>query len=169
VFLRERVYGPLGMRDTGYNPLATGPLPEGADCRATFRPDHPLLPLIAKTEVDSTWRRMHVHGIVHDENACALGGVAGHAGLFSSARDLAVYAQMLLNGGEYGGVRLFRPATVARWSARQTPRSSRAIGFDTPAAGSSAGRYSRLAPSATPALPGPACGSTRSAACSWCC
>jgi CubicO group peptidase (beta-lactamase class C family) len=141
VFLRERVYGPLGMRDTGYNPLAAGPLPADADCTAAYRADHPLLSLIAKTEVDTVYRRMHVHGIVHDENACALGGVAGHAGLFSSARDLAILAQMLLNGGEYAGVRLLRPATIARWSARQTPRSSRAIGFDTPSPGSSAGRY----------------------------
>jgi CubicO group peptidase (beta-lactamase class C family) len=94
-----------------------------------------------KTEVDTVYRRIHVHGIVHDENACALGGVAGHAGLFSSARDLAVFAQMLLNGGQYGGVRLIQPTTIARWTARQSRGSTRALGWDTPAPRSSAGRY----------------------------
>src|SRR5690606_2542802 len=90
---------------------------------------------------DTVYRNMHVHGIVHDENACAMGGVAGHAGLFSSARDLAIFAQMMLNGGEYGGVRLLSPETIARWTARQGPRSRRALGWDTPSPGSSAGRY----------------------------
>ncbi|HEY8469007.1 MAG TPA: serine hydrolase [Longimicrobiales bacterium] len=140
-FLQERVWGPLGMRNTGFNPLASAPPGPGEDCTATYRADHPLLARIAPTEVDTVYRHTHVHGIVHDENACALGGVAGHAGLFSSARDLAVFAQMMLNGGEYGGVRLLRPETIARWTARQGPRSSRALGWDTPSPGSSAGRY----------------------------
>ncbi len=141
VFLEERVWGPLGMHDTGFNPLASAPPGPGEDCTATYDPDHPLLARIAPTEVDTVYRNTHVHGIVHDENACALGGVAGHAGLFSSARDLAVFAQMMLNGGEYGGVRLLSPETIARWTARQGPRSSRALGWDTPRPGSSAGRH----------------------------
>jgi len=141
VFLQERVWGPLGMHDTGFNPLASAPPGAGEDCTATYDPNHPLLARIAPTEVDTVYRNIHVHGIVHDENACALGGVAGHAGLFSSARDLAVFAQMMLNGGEYGGVRLLSPETIARWTARQGPRSSRALGWDTPSPGSSAGRY----------------------------
>ncbi len=141
VFLEERVWGPLGMHDTGFNPLASAPPGPGEDCTATYDPDHPLLARIAPTEVDTVYRNTHVHGIVHDENACALGGVAGHAGLFSSARDLAVFAQMMLNGGEYGGVRLLSPETIARWTARQGPRSSRALGWDTPSPGSSAGRH----------------------------
>jgi CubicO group peptidase (beta-lactamase class C family) len=91
--------------------------------------------------MDTAYRHIHVHGIVHDENACALGGVAGHAGLFSSARDVAVFSQMLLNGGEYGGVRLIQATTVARWTARQSSHSSRALGWDTPSDHSSAGRY----------------------------
>lgn len=82
-----------------------------------------------------------VHGFVHDENAWALGGVAGHAGLFSSARDLATFARLLLGGGSVGDVRLLQPATIARWTARQSNASSRALGWDTPAPGSSAGRY----------------------------
>ena len=78
---------------------------------------------------------------MHDENSWALGGVAGHAGLFSSARDLATFAQMLLDGGEARGVRILRPETIARWTARQRPDMSRALGWDTPSPGSSAGRY----------------------------
>lgn len=140
-FLKTRVWQPLNMRETGYNPLASSMVPADSACTATFRADNPLLNRIARTEMDTAYRRIHVHGIVHDENACALGGVAGHAGLFSSARDLAVFAQVLLSGGQLGGVRLIQPTTVARWTARQARGSSRAIGWDTPAARSSAGRY----------------------------
>ncbi|HYW14263.1 MAG TPA: serine hydrolase, partial [Longimicrobium sp.] len=82
-----------------------------------------------------------IWGEVHDPNAWAMGGVAGHAGLFGSARDLAVFAQMLLNGGEYGSVRILQPQTVARWTAPQGPGASRALGWDTPSGESSAGRF----------------------------
>ena len=121
-FVRERVFLPLGMLDTG------------------FRPDPSLRPRIAATEVD-TARGGLIWGEVHDPNAWAMGGVAGHAGLFGSARDLAVFAQMLLNGGEYAGQRIVRPQTVARWTAPQGAGSSRAIGWDTPSGQSSAGRF----------------------------
>ena len=140
-FLANRVWEPLQMHDTGFNPLSSGAIPANADCASAFRPDHPLLNRIAVTEMDTVYRHIHVHGIVHDENACALGGVAGHAGLFSSARDLAVFCQMLLNGGRYGDTQLIRPATVARWTSRQSRNSSRALGWDTPSERSSAGRY----------------------------
>ncbi len=122
VFLEQRVFGPLGMTDTG------------------FRPHSSLKERIAPTEIQE-WRGGKVHGVVHDENAWALGGVAGHAGLFSSARDLAVFAQMLLNGGSYNGVRILKPETVARWTARQSSTSSRALGWDTPSSRSSSGNY----------------------------
>ncbi|MDB4948296.1 MAG: beta-lactamase [Gemmatimonadetes bacterium] len=121
-FTERRVFGPLGMRDTRYNP------------------DPALLPRIAATERDSA-RGGLIWGSVHDPNAYAMGGVAGHAGLFSSARDMAVFAQMLLNGGSYGTARILRGETVARWTAPQTGGSSRAIGWDTPSGQSSAGRY----------------------------
>jgi CubicO group peptidase (beta-lactamase class C family) len=140
-FVASRVWQPLHLRDTGFNPLASGAMPADSDCTAAFRADHPLLARIAVTEMDTAYRHTLVHGIVHDENACALGGVAGHAGLFSSARDVAVFCQMLLNGGQYGGVRLIEPATVARWTARQSRTSSRALGWDTLSGRSSAGRY----------------------------
>jgi len=140
-FVSSRVWQPLNMHDTGFNPLASGAMPADSDCTSAFRADNPLLARIAMTEIDTVYRHTHIHGIVHDENACALGGVAGHAGLFSSARDVAVFSQMLLNGGEYAGVRLIQPTTVARWTARQSNKSSRALGWDTPSGNSSAGHY----------------------------
>jgi CubicO group peptidase (beta-lactamase class C family) len=140
-FVASRVWQPLGMHDTGFNPLASRPLPADSDCTAAFRADNPLLARIAMTEIDTAYRHTHIHGIVHDENACALGGVAGHAGLFSSARDVAVFCQILLNGGHYGAVNLIQPTTVARWTARQSNKSSRALGWDTPSDHSSSGRY----------------------------
>ncbi|HEX6036443.1 serine hydrolase domain-containing protein [Longimicrobium sp.] len=120
-FVRDRVFAPLGMRETGFRPA----LPRDR---------------IAATERDSA-RGGLIWGEVHDPNAWAMGGVAGHAGLFGSARDLAVFAQMLLNGGEYGGVRILRPQTIARWTAQQGPGSSRALGWDTPSGESSGGHF----------------------------
>ncbi|MFL5440688.1 MAG: serine hydrolase domain-containing protein, partial [Myxococcales bacterium] len=78
-----------------------------------FRQDSPLLSRIAVTELDTAYRHIKIHGIVHDENACALGGVAGHAGLFSTADDLARFAQMMLNGGQLDGTRVLSRTTVA--------------------------------------------------------
>jgi CubicO group peptidase (beta-lactamase class C family) len=121
-FVQARVFGPLGMRDTQYNPPET------------------LKPRIAPTETED-FRGGQVWGVVHDETAWVLGGVSGNAGLFSSARDLAVFVQMLLNGGSYGGTQLIKPSTVARWTARQRPDASRALGWDTPSPQSSAGRF----------------------------
>ena len=141
--LQREVFEPLGMRDTGFNPLewpyaelALEPVPEAGRDMPPF-----VLGRIAPTEVDTLFRRTQVHGRVHDENAYALGGVAGHAGLFSSARDLAVFAQMMLNDGYYGGRRLLDPATVALLTRRASPESSRALGWDTPSGQSSAGDY----------------------------
>jgi CubicO group peptidase (beta-lactamase class C family) len=125
-FLERRLFGPLGMRDTGFNPLS----------RTGAAPDR-----IAPTEVDTVFRHRHIRGEVHDENAYALGGVAGHAGLFSSARDLAVFAQMMLNGGEYAGRRYIQASTIASFTRRQAESSSRALGWDTPGGTTSAGSY----------------------------
>ncbi len=140
-FLRARVWGPLGMQDTG------------------FLPDPGLLPRIAPTEVDTTYRNTHVHGSVHDENAHAIGGIAGHAGLFSSARDMAVLAQTLLNGGSIppctnqegsglpcsasrpGPIRIAAPTSVELFTRRYDSTSSRALGWDTPSERSSSGGY----------------------------
>lgn len=143
VLLRERVFGPLDMRDTGFNPLEWpyGTLDINGDADRPRAPADPVIARIAPTEIDTVFRMRHIRGQVHDENAFALGGVAGHAGLFSSARDLAVFAQMMLNGGYYGGRRFIDPATIAHFTARQSEQSSRALGWDTPVAGSSAGDY----------------------------
>jgi CubicO group peptidase (beta-lactamase class C family) len=124
-FATERVFRPLGMLATQFNPDTSNGV---------------LRRHIAPTAVDSS-RGGLLQGIVHDGNAWALGGVSGHAGLFSSARDLATFSQFLLNGGSYDGIRILAPSTVARWTSRQSPMSSRALGWDSPAPNSSAGRY----------------------------
>lgn len=97
VVVRERITAPLGMRDTGYNPTDYNP----TDRQRT-----------AATEFQSTPPRGMVWGEVHDENAWSLGGVAGHAGVFSTARDLSVLCQALLNGGTYGKHRILSRASV---------------------------------------------------------
>ena len=108
-------FAPLGMRRTFYNP------PAG------------LFDRIVPTEVDTYWKKtgVAVRGRVHDENAATLGGVSGHAGLFSTASDLAKLLQMLLNGGVYDGTRYLKPETIKRFTARQSESSSRAIGWDS--------------------------------------
>ena len=124
-FCRERVFAPLGMNETFFNPPET------------------LYERIPPTE-DDPWRQRMLHGVVHDENAFALGGVAGHAGLFSSAHDLAIFAQMLLNGGAYDHTRLLQPETIAQFTRRQNrvSGSDRALGWDTRSAeGSSSGHF----------------------------
>jgi len=103
VFVEQRVFEPLGMAHT------------------TFHPTVDELSLLAPTGAPI--------GRVHDANAAALGGVAGHAGLFSTASDLAVFAQMLLDGGEYDGTRIFKPSTVALFTTRA--KGTRALGWDT--------------------------------------
>jgi len=135
-FVQQRVFGPLGLHETGFNPLdwpadATGGAGEGAVPAHARR--------IAPTEIDTIFRMRHVLGRVHDENAYALGGVAGHAGLFSSARDLALLADMLISGGTRSGRRIVTAETLREFTRRQSPESSRALGWDTPAEGSSAG------------------------------
>ncbi len=112
-FVRERVFGPLSMRDT------------------TFRPGGDLLSRTAPTELDP-WRGRVVRGEVHDENAHALGGVAPHAGLFSTAGDLSRFAQMLLNGGVLEHHRIVSRRTVELFTRRAgNGDSTRALGWDT--------------------------------------
>ncbi len=126
---RDLVFAPLGMTHT------------------TFRPPAAWRPRIAPTEEGGDLDRGRILGDVHDENAHFLGGVAGHAGVFSTAEDLAVLAQAYLDGGMHRHHRLFRPATVEAWTSRQNlvVGSSRALGWDTPSArGSLAGdRFSK--------------------------
>jgi CubicO group peptidase (beta-lactamase class C family) len=119
----KHVFRRLGMTSTRYNP------PPEWTAHA------------APTEMDNILRHRMVRGEVHDENCYMMGGVCGQAGLFSTAGDLAIYAQMLLNGGRYGHKRIFRKSTVELFTRRQDlpPGSSRALGWDTPAPGSFAG------------------------------
>jgi len=112
VFVQREIFGPLKMSDTGYLPA----------------PDK--LPRVAPTEVvdGKPWR-----GVVHDPTARHMGGVAGHAGLFTTASDLARYARMLLNLGELDGVRIFKPETVQLMSSIQSPpdiSARRGLGWD---------------------------------------
>lgn len=157
-FLDERVWGRLGMKETG------------------FRPSEALRARIAPTEIDTEFRNTHVHGVVHDENAYAMGGIAGHAGLFSDVSDLVVLAQTLLDGGRVTGcekespdggadsdatppedasaskesicaagvagpVQLVSEATVREFTGKFDSQASRALGWDTPSGRSSAGDY----------------------------
>ncbi|MFR9674372.1 serine hydrolase [Streptomyces sp. TR02-1] len=100
----ELVTGPLGLRDTGYNPSAAE------------------LERIAATEYQPWTERGMVRGSVHDENAYYFGGVAGHAGIFSTAGDMAIFGQMVLNGGTYGGTRLLREETVRSLLTNRNPQ-----------------------------------------------
>jgi CubicO group peptidase (beta-lactamase class C family) len=117
-FVATRVFAPLGMNDT------------------FFRPAPELRARIAPTELAPP-RGYPLRGEVHDENAYALGGVAGHAGLFSTAADLSIFAQTLLNGGVYRGVRVFSDSTVRQFTRRAA--GTRALGWDTCAKNSACG------------------------------
>jgi beta-glucosidase-like glycosyl hydrolase/CubicO group peptidase (beta-lactamase class C family) len=127
-FLRENVYEPLGMHRTRFRPAG------GAGTDTTIVP----------TEVDTILRKGLVQGEVHDERAWIVGGTAGHAGLFSTANDLARYASMLLNGGVGNGGRIFQPETVELFTTRfeNALGHTRALGWDTRRAeNSSAGSF----------------------------
>ena len=89
---------------------------------------------IVPTEDDKYFRHQLIHGYVHDPGAAMLGGVSGHAGLFSTAGDLAILMQMLLNGGTYGGRQYLQPATDDEFTRQQFPlnENRRGIGFDKP-------------------------------------
>lgn len=99
--------------------------------RTMFRPPPALVENIAPTEVDTVLRKGLVRGVVHDENAYTLGGVSGHAGLFSTASDLGIFMQMMLNGGSYGGRQYLNPETVRMFTSKQSEQSTRALGWDT--------------------------------------
>jgi CubicO group peptidase (beta-lactamase class C family) len=118
----REVFAPLDMRETAWLPPASK--------RAR----------IAPTEIDP-WRQRHLRGEVHDENAYALGGVAPHAGLFSTAADLSRLARMYLGHGVLDGVRVLDSATIARFTSRpDSPLSNRALGWEKPTGSNSAGR-----------------------------
>jgi uncharacterized protein YbbC (DUF1343 family)/CubicO group peptidase (beta-lactamase class C family) len=122
VFTRERIFLPLGMHDTMFNPPA--------ELRARIAPTERCTPFgYPCNTAEGTWLR----GVVHDPTARRMNGVAGHAGLFSTAADLARFARMLLNGGTLDGVRILSPLGVARMTQPSTPdgqRAMRGLGWD---------------------------------------
>jgi beta-N-acetylhexosaminidase len=120
----EYIFQPLGMKDSMYHPPKN------------------LWPTIAPTEFDERWRHRLIQGEVHDENAYAIGGVSGHAGVFSTSSDLAAFCQMLLNGGVYAHHRILKRATIAEFTAPQPlAKNTRTLGWVVPTEGSSSGHY----------------------------
>ena len=112
-YVQEQFYQPLGLKSIGYNPAKKHPISD-----------------VVPTEEDTYFRHRRIQGYVHDMGAAMLGGVSGHAGLFSTAGDLAVLFQMLLNGGYYGGKQYLRPETIELFTTRHKRSTRRGIGFD---------------------------------------
>ena len=96
-----------------------------------FNPPDSLIDKIAPTEYDNYWRNKLVWGEVHDETASLLNGVAGHAGLFSTAKDVSNLLQLLLNSGTFNGHQLIKPETVKLFTNRYSDKSTRVLGWDT--------------------------------------
>lgn len=118
-FLRREVYGPLGMRDTMYCPPAEL-LPRIAPTEWRTEPGAGAEKAVkGKKSAPANERKYMIRGEVHDGNALVQNGISGHAGLFSTARDLSVFCQMLLNGGQYDGVLMFSPLTVRAMTTDQ--------------------------------------------------
>jgi beta-N-acetylhexosaminidase len=121
---KAHIFSPLGMKDTMYRPAKN------------------LWPGIAPTEFDRNLRHRLVQGEVHVENAFTMGGVSGHAGVFSTAPDLAAFCQMLLNGGVYAHHRVLKRATIAQFTEPQPlSNGTRTLGWVVPTEGSSSGHY----------------------------
>ena len=107
-----------------------------------YKPPKKIWPTIAPTEIDNQYRHRLMQGEVHDENAYAIGGVSGHAGVFSTAPDLAAFCQMLLNGGVYAHQRILRRATVTLFTTpQQLSGGTRTLGWAVPTPGGLAGHY----------------------------
>jgi CubicO group peptidase (beta-lactamase class C family) len=114
-YVRETFYKPLNMVTTAFKPR-----------------EHFSLNQITPTENEKAFRQQQIRGDVHDPGAAMFGGVAGHAGLFSNAYDLAHLYVMLLNGGELNGKRFFKKETIEKFTAYNSNISRRGLGFDKP-------------------------------------
>jgi CubicO group peptidase (beta-lactamase class C family) len=112
-YVQQQFYNRLSMQTAGFLPLY----------RFSFTQ-------IVPSEDDEVYRHSELVGYVNDPTAALMGGVAGHAGLFASANDLAILYQMLLNKGRYGGDQFFKPETVDLFTSKQSPVSRRGLGFD---------------------------------------
>lgn len=113
-FLMHNFYLPMGMTSTVFNPIQNGISPKD----------------ITPTEYDNRYRSYQVWGEVHDRNALVFGGVAGHAGLFSNAKDLAKMMYMFMNGGYFGGRQYISSATIERLNIRHFKNNRRGLGWD---------------------------------------
>jgi beta-glucosidase-like glycosyl hydrolase/CubicO group peptidase (beta-lactamase class C family) len=114
-FVKKTFYDPLGMSSTGFKPRERFPLGR-----------------IAPTAMEPIFRQQLIRGDVHDPGSAMFGGVAGHAGLFSDAYDLAILEQMLLNGGSLNGHSFLKKSTIEYFTAYHSQISRRGIGFDKP-------------------------------------
>lgn len=114
-YVQKTFYRPMGMLSTGFKPRERFPVSK-----------------MVPTETEKHFRRQTTQGDVHDEGASMFGGVAGHAGLFSNAYDLAMLYQMLLNGGEFNGSRYLKKETIGLFTAYHSRNSRRGYGFDKP-------------------------------------
>lgn len=132
VFCRREIFGPLGMTNTTFNPSPEirPVIPPTVDEREQG---------IGPAKTRSTFRKRIVQGEVQDENASVLGGVSGHAGLFSNAEDGARFAHALLSGG----APILRPETISLFTRRESSPAgtSRTLGWDTPSAPSQSGKH----------------------------
>lgn len=121
-FSKKEIFEPLKMNSTFFNPV---------DSIKNF---------CAPTELDNYWRNKLLRGEVHDETAALLGGVAGHAGLFSTANDLSKFMEMMINKGIYNNQRIIKQETIDIFTQKKSDQSSRGLGWDTKSEkGSSAG------------------------------
>ena len=128
VYCAERIFKPLAMKDTGFKPSPT------------------LRKRIAPTQYQNGKTGKLLQGEVHDPTAYKMGGIAGHAGLFSTAGDLSIFAQMLLAGGSYKGARILSPLIVEKMTTPQTPpnKTIRGLGWDIESVLTS--NYNKLSP-----------------------
>ena len=114
-FVHEMIYEPLGLRNIRYLPL-----------------NHFEKERIVPTEHDTLFRKQLIHGYVHDPGAAMLGGVGGHAGVFSNTTDLASIMQLFLNHGDYAGQKLFTQELIKDYTRKQYDKNRRGAGFDRP-------------------------------------
>jgi len=114
-YLEKEIYRPMGLRYMRYLPLEH------------FDKSH-----IIPTENDQVFRKQLLHGFVHDPGAAMLGGVAGHAGIFANATDLASIMQLFLNKGKYAGMEFFSETVCNEYTKQQFPGNRRGAGFDRP-------------------------------------
>ena len=131
-FLEQNFYRPLGLSTMTYLPLCKFPQNR-----------------IAPTEVDNYFRNTLICGTVHDQGAAMFGGIAGHAGIFSNATDLAVLAQMNLQDGYYGGTRYLQEGTLEKFTNQQSSHNRRGLGWDKPERNGNINPTSRYASAGT--------------------